>query len=42
VESGRVFVVLGAHVRVLTPIDGCQIVHYNLCMNISVVRFGKN
>ena len=42
VDSGRAFVVLGAHVRVLTPIDSYQIFHCNLCNNINDFHFGKN
>jgi hypothetical protein len=40
VENGQAFVVLGAHVRLLTPINSC---HSNakLCMNIEDVYFGK-
>jgi hypothetical protein len=40
VGSGRVFVRLGDHVRVLTPIIGC---HSNakLCININDVVFDK-
>ena len=41
VESGRVFVVLGAHVRVLTPINNHHFKTY-FCMNIKDVFLGKS